>query len=175
MLHNVSYTYAYFFWILRPTKKKLGHILVCSMINISSMFLAKSWRLETSSRHFYDLIKMTIQQDLAISNGWNIHFQMCFIHLFKKRKHWNLNIYDYWVIGAGCYIKKDLESSPSPPNCSKYYWKLLHFLTSINWPSLVTSWVVVQKIIQKCILTSQICYIIGWLKTQKLEYLESGT
>ena len=50
-------------------KMKLGQILVCCMTNISNMFLAECWRLETSCRPFYDFIKMTIQQDLAIFNG----------------------------------------------------------------------------------------------------------
>ena len=35
------------------------------MTNIFSMFLAECWSLETSSRLFYDFIKMTLQQDLA--------------------------------------------------------------------------------------------------------------
>ena len=48
---------------------KFGLILVCSMKNISNMFLAQCWRLETSFRPFYDLIKMTIKQDLAIFNN----------------------------------------------------------------------------------------------------------
>ena len=46
-------------------------------------------------------------------------------------------------------MKKNLEPSPSPPNCSKVSWKLLHLPISINWPSLVTLWVVVQKIYSK--------------------------
>ena len=44
---------------------KFGQILVCCMTNIFSMFLAECWSLETSSRLFYDFIKMTLQQDLA--------------------------------------------------------------------------------------------------------------
>ena len=67
----------------------------------------------------------------------------------KEMKHWNLDIFGYWVTGAGCYIGKDLVPSPSHPNCSKEYWKLLPLLISINWPSLVTSWVVVQNIYLK--------------------------
>ena len=51
---------AYFFWIVSTLKKKLGQILVCCKTNISNMFLAQDWRLETSSRLFYDFIKMTI-------------------------------------------------------------------------------------------------------------------
>ena len=74
LLHNASYTYTYFFWILSPIKMKFGQILVYCMANISSMFLAECWRLGTSSRPFYDFIKMTIQEVLAIFNGWHVHF-----------------------------------------------------------------------------------------------------
>ena len=50
MLHNASYTYAYFFWILSPIKMKFGLVLVCCMTNISNMFLAECWRLEKPVR-----------------------------------------------------------------------------------------------------------------------------
>ena len=48
--------------LIFPTliKIKFGHILVCCMKNISNMFLAQCWRVEGSSRSFYDFIKMTI-------------------------------------------------------------------------------------------------------------------
>ena len=82
------------------------------------------------------------------------HFELSFIHLFKKMKRWNLGIFGYQVIGAGCLIKKDLESSPSLPNCSKDYWKLLSLLISINCSILVASWFVVQKIYSKMHLAS---------------------
>ena len=59
-LHNESFTYAYFFWILSTIKMKFGQILVYCMTNISNIFLAQCWRLETSSRPFYDFIKMAI-------------------------------------------------------------------------------------------------------------------
>ena len=71
---------------------------------------------------------------------------------------WNetleLDIIGYWVIGTGSLIEKDLEPSPSHPNYLKDYWKLLPLLISISWPSLVTSWVVVQKIYSKMYLVS---------------------
>ena len=51
-------------------------------------------------------------------------------------------------------MEKNLEPSPSPPNCSKDYWKLLPLLISINWPSLVTSWLVVKNIYSKIYLVS---------------------
>ena len=64
-------------------------------------------------------------------------------------KHWNLDIIGYWVNGAGCSIEKDLRLSPSPPNCSNDSWKLLPLFISINWPRLVTLWLVVQKMYSK--------------------------
>ena len=106
---------------------KLGQILVCCMTNISNMFLAQCWRLETSSRPFYDFIKMTIQQDLAIFNGWHIPFLIVLYSPFQKNE-----TLESWHI----------------------YWKLLYLLISISWPSLVTSWFVVQKIYSKMHLVS---------------------
>ena len=44
---------------------------------------------------------------------------------------------------------KEIELSPTPQNCSKDSWKLLLLFISINWPSLVTWWVVIQKIYSK--------------------------
>ena len=57
LLHNASYTYAYFFLIPSPIKMKFGQILMRCMTNISNMSLGECWRLETSSRFFYDFIK----------------------------------------------------------------------------------------------------------------------
>ena len=96
LLHNASYTYAYFFWILSPIKIKFGQILVCCMTNISNMFLAECWRLETSSRLFHDFIKITIQQDLAVFNGWHIPFLI--VVYLPLQKKWNTGILAYLVI-----------------------------------------------------------------------------
>ena len=96
LLHNASYTYAYFFWILSPIKIKFGQILVCCMTNISNMFLAECWRLETSSRLFYDFIKMTIQQDLAIFNGWHIPFLIVLYSPFQKNE--TLESWYIWLL-----------------------------------------------------------------------------
>ena len=52
-----SSTYAYF---LNSINMKLGQILVRCMANISNLFLAQCWRLENSSRPFYEFIKMAI-------------------------------------------------------------------------------------------------------------------
>ena len=102
LLHNASYTYAYFFWILSPIKMKLGQILVCCLTNISNMFLAECWRLKTSSRLFYEFIKMTMQQDLAIFSGWHIPFLIVLYSHVQKMKRLNLGIFGYWVIRVGC-------------------------------------------------------------------------
>ena len=40
------------------------------------------------------------------------HFEMSLIHLFKKMKHWNLDIIGYVVIRPGRYIEKDLDLVP---------------------------------------------------------------
>ena len=99
MLHNASYTYAYFFWILSPIKMKFGQILVCCMTNISSMFLAEYWRLETSSRLFYKFFKMTIEQDLAIFNGSHIPFLIVLYPPFQKNEtleSWHLWLLSNW-------------------------------------------------------------------------------
>ena len=107
MLNNGSYTYTYFFWILSPIKIKLVKILVCYLKNISNMFLAQSWWLETTSRPFYGLIKTTIARDLAIFNSWHLPFlSVPDSHIFKKIKHGNLDIIGYWVIWAGCLLKR---------------------------------------------------------------------
>ena len=49
---------------------KFGQILVCCMTDISNMFFGQFWRLETSSKPFYDFIKMT--QDLAFFDSWHL-------------------------------------------------------------------------------------------------------
>ena len=62
-------------------------------------------------------------------------------------KHWNRGIgLSNW---SKLLVENDLELSPSLPNCSKDSSKLLPLLISINWPSLVTKSVVVQKIYSK--------------------------
>ena len=96
LLHNVSYTYAYFFWILSPIKMKFGQILVCCMTNISNIFLTECWRLETSSRIFCDFIKMAIQQDQAIFNGRRIPFLIVLYSPFQKNE--TLESWHIWLL-----------------------------------------------------------------------------
>ena len=79
---------------------KFGQMLLCCMINISKMFLAECWDWELVPG--YDFIKMAIQQDLPFFNGWHVLFLIVLYSSFQKMKHWNLDIFGYRVIGAGC-------------------------------------------------------------------------
>ena len=96
LLHNASYTYSYFFWILNPIKMKFGQIPVCCKTNLSNMFLTECWSLETSSRFFYDFIKMTIEQDLVIFNGWHIPFLIVIYSPFQKNE--TLESWHIWLL-----------------------------------------------------------------------------
>ena len=78
---------------------KFGQKLVCCMTNISNMFLAECWRVETSSRLFYDFIKIKIQQDLAIFNGWHIPFLIVLYSTLQKNEtleSWHIWLLSYW-------------------------------------------------------------------------------
>ena len=104
----ICYTYTHFLWIVNTIKMKFFQMLVCCMTNISNMFLAQCWRLGT----FMILLK------LNYSEIWPFLIWPLFT-FSKKKKHWNLDVIGYCEIGPGCEIKKDLERSSSPPNCSK--------------------------------------------------------
>ena len=97
LLHNGSYTYAYFFWILNAIEMKFGQILVCCMANIFNMFLAQCWRLETVPYPFMILLKLAISRDLAIVNNWHLSFLNA---LFKKKKKKNetLESWHNWLL-----------------------------------------------------------------------------
>ena len=49
------------------------------------MILAQCWRLETSSRPFYDLQKITIQRDLAVFS-WHLAFLIAPYSSFQKNE-----------------------------------------------------------------------------------------
>ena len=48
------------FEYLSTIEMKFGQTLLCYMTSILNMFLPQCWWLETSSRLFYDFIKMTM-------------------------------------------------------------------------------------------------------------------
>ena len=73
-------------WILSTIKIKLGQIRVYLLTNISNMFLAQCWRLEASSRPFYDFNETTIKQVLSF-NSWyflSVIFNSPLLTLSKK-------------------------------------------------------------------------------------------
>ena len=82
--HDGINIFAYFFLILSTTKMKFGQVLVCCMTNISNIFLIQWWRLETSSRPFYDFIEMTKKRGLAICNSWQLPFLIVSFSPFQK-------------------------------------------------------------------------------------------
>ena len=78
---------------------KFGQILVRCMANISNMFLAECGGLKTSSRLFYDFIKMTIQQDLIIFNGCYIPFLIVLYSPFHENEtleSWHIWLSSNW-------------------------------------------------------------------------------
>ena len=78
---------------------KFGKILVCCMTNISNMFLAgdwQCWRLETSSRPFYNFIKMKIYQDLVIFNSLHLPFLNVPYSPFQKTE--TLESWHNWLL-----------------------------------------------------------------------------
>ena len=122
------YTYAYFFWILITIKMKFGQILVCCMTNISDLFFAQCWRLETTSRLFYNFIKMTIEQDLTILNSWHLPFLSVPYSPFQKNEapqSWH-----NWLLNNWSMLRKlkRSETSLSPPNCSNRMWIFFFFM-----------------------------------------------
>ena len=78
---------------------KFGQILVCFMTNISNMFLAECWRLETNFRFFYDFIKITIQQDLGSILMVDIYHLIVLYSPFQKNntlESWHIWLLSNW-------------------------------------------------------------------------------
>ena len=96
------------------------------------------WRLETSSRSFYDFIKMTIKRDLVIFNSWLLPFLIVGYSHFQKNE--TLESWHSWLLSNLSRLLnwKGPGTQPQSSNCSKDSWKLLTLLISTNWPSLVT-------------------------------------
>ena len=81
---KVTLSYPYIFSILSTIKMKFGQILVCWVANISNMLLAKCWWLETSSRSFYDFIKLEVYRELSIFKVDNLPFLIIPYSPFEK-------------------------------------------------------------------------------------------
>ena len=85
LLQNGSYTFAYFL-IVSTIKMKVGQILVYLIANISNVFLAHSWRLETSSRPFQDFSEMTKKRDPSIFSSWYLPSLILSYSPFQKNE-----------------------------------------------------------------------------------------
>ena len=111
------------------------------------------------------------------------YFQLSLTHLFKKMKHRNLDIISYWVLGQVPKLKRTWNLAPVLQIVQKitenYRTCLYLSICQVWW--LCELWF--KRYIQKytlshvliLIMTSQIWYLMRWLKIQKLEYLENGT
>ena len=130
----------------------------------------------TSSRPFYDFLKMKIQRDQTIFDSWHLPFLIAPNTTFQKMKHWNLDIIGYWKTGAGYLIEKELELSPSHSNYLKVYSKLLPLFISIIGQVWWLNELWLKKYIQKrtlshiliLIMTSQIWGNHGMVKNTKI-------
>ena len=124
---------------------KFCQILVCCMTNISNVLLAQCWRLGSTS--FYDFIKE------IIFNSWHLPFYMSLIHFFKKMKHWNLHIINYWVLEQVVKLKTTWNLAPVFPTAQKIpenYCPCLYLSISQVW-WLSELWF--KRYIQKCALS----------------------
>ena len=100
------------------------------------VIIAFSWKANVYIEFYYrisilEFLLHTWNVTWSVSKRFKPRFDNSVIHLFKRVKHWNLDITDYWLIRAGCWNEKKLELSSSPP----YFSKIPE--------SLVIQWVVV--------------------------------
>ena len=160
---------------------KFGQILVCCMTSISKHAFGLMLETETSSRPFFDILPKTLQQDIAIFNSGHLPFLIVPYTPFQKKKHWNLEIIVYWVNGAGCYIKKDLNLAQVlqiVQEIHENYCPCLYLSIGQIW-SLNEVWF--KRSIQKCTLshililtmTPQIWQIMECLKYKNLNTLRT--
>ena len=133
---------------------KFCQILVYYMTNIFNMFLAQCWRLDTSSRSFYDFITNTIKQDLVIVNSWYLPFLNNSYSPFKKKKHWNLN---HWLLSNWSRLLNWKAPAPILQIVQKIpenYCSCLHLSTGQVW--------LVNEFGSKDIFTNTPCLIHGY-------------
>ena len=75
------------------------------------------------------------------------HLQFLTVPYSPFRKNETLKSWYNWLLSNWSKLLNwNIELSPSPQNCLKDSWQLLLLLIIIIWTSLVTKWVVVQKI-----------------------------
>ena len=105
------------------------------MTNISNMFLPQCWILKTTSRTFYNFIKMTIYQDLGIFNSWHLSFLIVLFPPFHKNEI--LESWHNWLLSNFSRLLNWSEpgSKPQPSKLFKRFAKTI----SINFIKLYLS------------------------------------
>ena len=104
---------------------KFGQILVCCMANISVMFSAQCWKQETSTRPFYDFIKMIIKQDFTIFNSWHLQYLIVLYSPFQKREtleSWHNCLLSNW---SSLLNWKEPETYPRSSKLLKRFLKII--------------------------------------------------
>ena len=101
LLHIKSFTFDCLLRITGTTKMKSGQISVELLVTNPNSFLHSFWRLETSSRSFYDFDKMTVWCDLRDFGSWCSLFFSIFEHIFKREKSQKLIAVGFWLIMVG--------------------------------------------------------------------------
>ena len=104
---------------------KFCQILVCLWQTFLTYFCLNAGNWELVPGAFIILLKWRYSKIWPFLIVDIYYFWMSLIHLFKKMKHWNLDIICYWVIGAGCEIEKDLELSPQSSKLFKWFLKII--------------------------------------------------
>ena len=105
LVHNGSYTYAYFFWILSTIKMKFGQILPCCITFVTCFWLiARDWKLIPGPSMTNSKIWPILLVDLY-------QLWVPLIHLFQKNE--TLESWHSWLLsdwsrllnwkGAGTY------------------------------------------------------------------------
>ena len=126
--------------MLCTTKVKFGQIVVYCMRNISNLFLAQCWRLETNSRLFYFFIKMTIKQDLTIFNSWHLPFFIVPYSPFQKDdtlESWHNLLLSNWSRTFVWIVPKRIKLARLMKHCIFWTWRHWYFLTS--WVYLLST------------------------------------
>ena len=128
----------YFFWILSTIDMKFGQILALLTTKIN-MFLTQCWRLEFSSRPFYDFNEMAIEQYLSIFSSSYLQFLILPYSHFLKNE--TLETWHNWLLSNWSRLL-NWKGPGTYPNlthsCSKDSWKILPLIMSINGPHFVT-------------------------------------
>ena len=132
--------------------------------------MAQCWRLGTSSRPFYDFIKITIQQDLAIFNSWYLSFLIVPYSPFQKNE--TMESWHKWLLSNWSRLLKwkGPVTYPSPSNVQKNaenFWPCLFLSIAQGW-CLNELWF--KRYIEKCTLS----HVLILIMTSRFDKLWDG-